>query len=127
MKDGKFRLFTLGTDDVQEIGVVALLVRGHAEMLETLSYGALSGSRPVFHAGCCEEVSRLQATRCWREMDSNPRSPRNRAEAFSRLPPFDSSVTRYGESGSFIRRPTGRYSRPRICRSIGASTHIGLG
>jgi hypothetical protein len=46
--------------------------------------------------------------------------PPNRAEAFSRLPPFDVSVTRYRESGSFIQRPTGRHSRPRICRSIGA-------
>jgi hypothetical protein len=51
-----------------------------------------------------------------------PSVPCNRAEAFSRLPPFDVSVTRYRESGSFIQWPTGRYSRPRICRSIGAST-----
>ncbi len=34
-----------------------------------------------------------------------PSVPRNRAEAFSRLPPFDVSVTRYRESGSFTRGP----------------------
>jgi hypothetical protein len=34
-----------------------------------------------------------------------PSVPRNRAEAFSRLSPFDVSVTRYRESGSFIQGP----------------------
>src|ERR1700730_5874110 len=34
-----------------------------------------------------------------------PSVPRNRAEAFSRQPPFDVSVTRYRESGSFTRGP----------------------
>ena len=55
-----------------------------------------------------------------------PSVPRNRAEAFFGTAQFDLSVTsataRAAPSLGTEKQPTGRYSRPRICCSIAAST-----
>jgi hypothetical protein len=61
----------------------------------------------------------------WREKDSNPRSPVTGPKLFRdsrRSTSLSLATARAAPSLGDRKRPTGRYSRPRICCSIGAST-----